>query len=96
MFLGDTFNLLSWQRKVTAMIKLMLLSTLMLPVQYQYSDPMAEADRRIEMDRLRRQQDQLREEQESMQRQQFWDRLNQQREMDNLRYEQERMRQRGY
>jgi len=79
------------------MIKLILLSTLVLPIQYQqYRDPMAEADRQIEMDRLRREQDQMRREQESLRQEQFWNNLNRQREMDNLRYEQERMRQRGY
>ena len=47
------------------MMKFLLLTTLVMPVQYDgygYRDPMAEADRRIEQDRLRYEQERLRSE----------------------------------
>jgi len=73
------------------MIKLMILTTLMLPVQYRDDDYM---DRL----RLQQQQDQLRWEQErmrnEMQNQIERERIQQQNRMEELRIQQERMRQR--
>jgi hypothetical protein len=78
------------------MIKLMLLTTLLLPAQYVSPDGRIDWDRMYQEDRQRKFEIETERRQNEMESQRRWDQLQQEQRMQDLENQQRRLRERSW